>query len=96
MDWYEAVVISNTLLGDAFPIDETCVFRHINLNEMKDFEDLKSSKKFEVFNLKTSIKILSGDEAKSQLRSLRDSKNNVIRARDQGYIDWKYTNIGID
>jgi len=81
-DWYDATVVSNSILGDAFSVDEKCVFRRLAQEE---------TTKFEVFNLKDTIKLLTGDEAKTQLISVRDTKNNVVRAKDQGYIDWKYS-----
>ena len=96
-DWYEAIVINNELLGDAFLIDDTCVFRRI-INRRIVNEDGRTTHQnsvFEVFNLKSEVKILTGEQAKTQLRSARDSKGNVVRARDQGYIDWKYTNVEI-
>ena len=91
-DWYEAIVINNDLLGSAFLIDDTCVFRRI----IFEYINKEDNSTFEVFNLKSTVKTLTGEQAKTQLRSVRDSKGNVVRARDQGYIDWKYTNVEID
>jgi len=84
-DWYEAVVIANSILGDAFPVGETCVYRRVGKS--------KSARRFEIFNLKDVVKPLTGAEAKRQLRAARDSHNNVVRARDQGYINWKYASV---
>lgn len=80
-DWYEATVIDNSLLGDAFPIGTPCAFRRYGDVEMKLFE---------IFNIKDTASVLSGDKAKTQLRSMRDRNNAVVRARDQGYVEWKY------
>lgn len=82
-DWYEAVVSDNSILGSAFPVADTCVFRRC----------ADDGKRFEIFNLKDTVAIISGDEAKTQLRSNRDRNNIVIRAKDQGYVNWKYSTI---
>jgi len=82
-DWYEAVVSDNAILGSAFPVADTCVFRRC----------ANDSKCFEIFNLKDTVMIVSGDEAKTQLRSNRDRNNVVVRAKDQGYVNWKYSTI---
>jgi hypothetical protein len=81
-DWYEATIIDNSSLGDAFIINDICVYRRYE----------KSRKKlFEIFNLRDTTKLVTGEEAKQQLRASRDSHNNVVRAKDQGYINWKYS-----
>lgn len=84
MDWYEAEVIDNLLLGSTFPVSSTCVFRCNSKG--------KSKKKFEIFNLKDTSIILTGEQAKIQLRSRRDRNNKLYRAKDQGYINWKFDN----
>lgn len=81
-DWYEALVIDNSILGKAFSVGEICFFRRR--------QDETAKKLFEVFNLRDMYKTLSGEEAKTQLRAARDSHKNVLRARDQGYINWRY------
>ena len=86
-DWYDALVIDNSILGEAFPSKSTCVFRHYG--EV-------GTKVFEIFNLKDTASILSGDKAKMQLRSRRDRNNAVVRAKDQGYVEWKYSCIKND
>lgn len=78
-DWYEAIVIANSILGDSFPLGDSVVYRRIS-----------SKRKFEVFNLRDATKILSGDDATTQLRASRDSYGEVRRAKDQGYLNWKY------
>lgn len=83
-DWYEANVIANSILGDAFPVGDLCVFRRKKAVEFNPQERM-----FEIFNIKDTVRVLNGDEAKTQLRSVRDSKNGLVRARDQGYINWK-------
>lgn len=83
MDWFDAVVIDNSILGDGFLVDSNCHFRRV--------DDIK--KTFEIFNLHSIPKVLSGQKCKSQLRSVRDSKGNVVRSSDQGYINWKYSQI---
>jgi hypothetical protein len=86
-DWFEAVILDNTILGEAFLLNEECVFRH--------YKHTGDKKYFEIFNLKDNVVIVSGEEAKIQLRSARDRANNVIRAKDQGYINWKYQTKGV-
>jgi hypothetical protein len=85
-DWYDAIVIDNSLLGGSFPLGKQCVFR---------FHSKKEDKKiFEVFNIKDTVKILSGEEAKTQLRSVRSKRTNeVLRSSDQGFINWKYQSL---
>lgn len=78
-DWYEAVVIDNSVLGSSFVLNDMCVFRCVK------------NKKFEVFNLKDTSVVVSGKNAKTQLRSKRDRNNQVIRTSDQGYVNWKYS-----
>lgn len=86
-DWLDAVILDNTILGDAFLLNEECVFRQ--------YKHPGDKKYFEIFNLKDNVAILSGEEAKIQLRSVKDRSNNVVRAKDQGYINWKYQTKGI-
>jgi hypothetical protein len=86
LDWYDAVVIDNEILGNAFPVADTCVFRRCT----------KDGKRFEIFNLKDTVVVVSGEEAKKQLRSARDRNNAVVRAKDQGYVNWKYSTITIN
>jgi len=83
MDWYDAIVIANSLLGSTFQVTETCVFRRCETE----------SRQFEICNLKDTVVVLTGDEAKTQLRSSRDRNNEVVRSRDQGFINWKYSSI---
>lgn len=83
-DWYDATVISNSILGSGFSIGDQVVFRRIVRDE---------SSIFEIFNLKDTVRVLTGEDAKTQLRSSRDAKNNVIRSKDQGYIEWKYSSV---
>jgi len=83
-DWYDAKVIDNSILGEAFPTGTICSFRW---NGIKD----NDKKIFEVFNIRDTVKELSGDKAKTQLRSVRNRRNNeVIRSSDQGFLNWKY------
>jgi len=65
-------------LGDSFPLGDSVVYRR------------KNKRKFEIFNLHDATKLLSGKDATTQLRASRDSYGNVCRARDQGYINFKY------
>ena len=81
-DWYEAKIIDNSLLGNSFPLATTCVFRRVH----------KTKKQFNIFNLKDTSIVLTGDQAKTQLRSKRDKNNSLIRAKDQGYINWQFDN----
>lgn len=83
-DWYDAIVISNDILGISFPIYSSCVFRRIVIN---------SEKKFEIFNIH-SKRVLTREECLKELRSVRNSKNEVVRSKDQGYINWKYSLVG--
>jgi hypothetical protein len=83
MDWYDAIVLDNSLLGSSFQVTETCVFRRCEME----------SRQFEICNLKDMVIVLTGDEAKTQLRSCRDRNNEVARSRDQGFINWKYSSI---
>jgi len=85
-DWYDAIVIDNSIVGDAFPVGESCVYRRR--------EGKKSQKLFEIFNIKDTAKIITGEVAKQQLRASRNTHNEVIRSKDQGYINWKYSSIG--
>ena len=80
-DWYEATVIDNSILGEAFPVRSVCAFRRCGDTD---------TKLFEIFNIKDTASVLSGDKAKTQLRSMRDRNKAVVRARDQGYVEWKY------
>lgn len=80
-DWYDAVVIANDILGESFTIGEMCAFRKLG------------NKQFEIFNIKDTIVVMNGVQAKSQLRSCRDRNNAVIRSKDQGFINWKYESV---
>lgn len=79
-DWHEAFIIDNSILGDAFIIGDICVYRRHGRR-----------KQFEIFNLRDTAHIISGEDAKRQLQATRDSRGNFVRARDQGYINWKYS-----
>ena len=76
-DWYEATVIGNHILQDSFVQGETCVFRVVEDN------------RYDVFNLKDTLQTLTHDEVKIQLKSKRSIRNELVRAKDQGYINWK-------
>lgn len=85
-DWYDAIIIDNAIVGDAFPVGENCVYRRR--------EGKQSQKLFEIFNIKDTAKIITGEVAKQQLRAIRNSRDEVIRSKDQGYIHWKYSGTG--
>ena len=80
-DWYEAAV---TLQGSHFALDafvqgESCVFR--TLTDKADYQ---------VFDLKDKAATIDAQEAATSLKSRRDAKGGLVRAKDQGYINWKW------
>jgi hypothetical protein len=76
-DWYEAMVTGNQTLKDSFTQGKSCVFRFVGNNQ------------YDVFNLNDTLQTLTFEEAKIQLKSKRDTRNDLVRAKDQGYINWK-------
>jgi hypothetical protein len=82
-EWYEAIVVENNVVGNSFNLGETCVFKSIS----------KRNNKFCVYNMKDTIMILSDSEIRTQIRSKRNESQQPIRAVDQGYINWKVSEI---
>ena len=80
-DWYEATVLDNSILGSPFAIGGMCAFRRFRKT------------KFTVFNMEDTLKTISVGEAKTQLKSSRTVKNALVRSGDQGYLNWKVSEI---
>ena len=78
-DWYEATSMGTSKTFKLAP-GGSCVFR-------------KDKGSYLVFDMDKTAVRMSADEAKTCLRSRRGLDDNLVRASDQGYINWKFKTI---
>ena len=79
-DWYDATVTE--AIGSLFAQGDSCVFRTLTNNA-----------DYQVFDLKDKITTITSKEAAVRLKSSRDAKGSLVRAKDQGYINWKWQDV---
>lgn len=82
--WYDATVKSNSVIGEAFAVGEQCCFRYLGTDE-------ENRNIFELFDMRNTSKTITSLVAKAELISKRNSRGELYRSHDQGYINWRYS-----